>query len=60
MNVNIMDQYSQWVPTPGAGLPPLLTMPEFVYALHDFLPENVDQILFKAGDCIKAIKKDYR
>ena len=58
MNVNMMyptDSLSQWVPTPGAGY-----HPEFVYALHDFLPENVDQISFKAGDRIKVIKKDDR
>lgn len=34
------------------------TMPEFVYALHDFLPENVDEISFKAGDRIEVIEKD--
>jgi hypothetical protein len=33
-------------------------MPDFVYALHDFFPENVDEISFKAGDRIEVIEKD--
>jgi hypothetical protein len=33
-------------------------MPEFVYALFDFVPENPDEITFKTGDRIEVIEKD--
>jgi hypothetical protein len=33
-------------------------MPEYVYALHDFLPENEDELSFKAGERIEVIEKD--
>ena len=33
-------------------------MPEYVYALHDFLPEHDDEISFSAGDRIEVIEKD--
>lgn len=33
-------------------------MPEFVYALFDFVPENPDEIHFKAGDRIEVVEKD--
>ena len=33
-------------------------MPEYVYALHDFAPENPDEVPFKAGDSIEVIEKD--
>ncbi|KAF8626727.1 hypothetical protein AX17_006493 [Amanita inopinata Kibby_2008] len=33
-------------------------MPEYVYALHDFVPENEDEIPFRAGDRIEVIEKD--
>lgn len=33
-------------------------MPEYVYALFDFVPENPDEISFKAGDRIEVIEKD--
>lgn len=33
-------------------------MPEYVYALHDFLPENEDEISFRAGEPIEVIEKD--
>lgn len=33
-------------------------MPEYVYALHDFVPENEDEISFSAGDRIEVIEKD--
>ena len=33
-------------------------MPEYVYALHDFLPENEDEISFRAGEPIEIIEKD--
>lgn len=33
-------------------------MPEFVYALHDFVPENEDELTFKAGERIEVIEKD--
>ena len=33
-------------------------MPEYVYALHDFVPENPDEVPFKAGDKIEVIEKD--
>ena len=33
-------------------------MPEYVYALHDFLPENEDEVSFNAGERIEVIEKD--
>jgi hypothetical protein len=33
-------------------------MPEYVYALHDFLPEHEDEVSFHAGERIEVIKKD--
>ena len=33
-------------------------MPEYVYALFDFAPENPDEINFNAGDRIEVIEKD--
>ncbi|EEB96073.1 hypothetical protein MPER_04853 [Moniliophthora perniciosa FA553] len=31
---------------------------EYVYALHDFVPENDDEVPFKAGERIQVIEKD--
>ena len=33
-------------------------MPEYVYALHDFLPEYEDEVSFHAGELIEVIEKD--
>ena len=33
-------------------------MPEYVYALHDFLPENEDEVDFRAGERIEVVEKD--
>ncbi|KAI6042846.1 hypothetical protein EDC04DRAFT_3138901 [Pisolithus marmoratus] len=33
-------------------------MPEYVYALHDFHPENDDEIAFRAGEPIEVVEKD--
>ncbi|CDO77198.1 hypothetical protein BN946_scf184747.g11 [Trametes cinnabarina] len=33
-------------------------MPEYVYALHDFTPENPDEVSFRVGDKIEVIEKD--
>ena len=33
-------------------------MPEYIYALFDFAPENPDEINFKAGDRIEVVEKD--
>jgi len=33
-------------------------MPEYVYGLHDFHPENEDEVGFHAGDRIMVIEKD--
>ena len=33
-------------------------MPEYVYALHDFLPENEDEVAFHAGERVEVIEKD--
>jgi hypothetical protein len=33
-------------------------MPEYVYALFDFVPENPDEIYFKAGDRIEVVERD--
>ncbi|KAL7282752.1 hypothetical protein ACG7TL_004227 [Trametes sanguinea] len=43
----------------GQGRPnPCPKMPEYVYALHDFTPENPDEVSFKVGDKIEVIEKD--
>jgi hypothetical protein len=31
---------------------------EYVYALHDFVPQNDDEIDFEAGERIEVIEKD--
>jgi SH3 domain len=31
---------------------------EYVYALHDFVPQNDDEIAFEAGERIEVIEKD--
>lgn len=33
-------------------------MPEYVYALHDFHPENEDEIAFRVGEPIEIVEKD--
>ncbi|KAF6761909.1 hypothetical protein DFP72DRAFT_877407, partial [Ephemerocybe angulata] len=33
-------------------------MPDYVYALHDFLPEHEDEVSFRAGERIEVIEKD--
>ncbi|THV03340.1 hypothetical protein K435DRAFT_775024 [Dendrothele bispora CBS 962.96] len=33
-------------------------MPEYVYALHDFLPEHDDEVPFRTGERIEVIEKD--
>lgn len=33
-------------------------MPKYVYALHDFTPENPDEVSFKVGERIEVIEKD--
>jgi hypothetical protein len=34
-------------------------MPEYVYALHDFIPEHKDELLsFHVGELIEIIEKD--
>ncbi len=33
-------------------------MHEYVYALHDFTPENPDEVTFKAGEKIEVVEKD--
>lgn len=33
-------------------------MPEYVYALHDFTPENPDEVPFRAGDKIEVVERD--
>lgn len=33
-------------------------MPEYVYALHDFQPENEDEVSFHPGERIEVIEKD--
>ena len=33
-------------------------MVEYVYALHDFTPENPDEVPFKAGEKIEVVEKD--
>jgi hypothetical protein len=33
-------------------------MPDYVYALHDFLPEHEDEVSFHAGERIEVLEKD--
>lgn len=33
-------------------------MVQVVYALHDFTPENSDEVAFKAGDAIRVLEQD--
>ncbi|KAJ6609390.1 hypothetical protein B0H10DRAFT_2064750 [Mycena sp. CBHHK59/15] len=33
-------------------------MPEYVYALHDFLPEHEDEVSFHTGERIEVVEKD--
>jgi hypothetical protein len=33
-------------------------MTEYVYALHDFLPEHEDEVSFHAGERIEVVEKD--
>ena len=33
-------------------------MPEYVYALFDFVPENPDELHFKAGERIEVVERD--
>ncbi|KAF8652266.1 hypothetical protein AX16_004482 [Volvariella volvacea WC 439] len=33
-------------------------MPEYVYALHDFLPEHEDELPFRAGERIEVLERD--
>lgn len=33
-------------------------MPEYVYALHNFLPEHEDEIDFEVGQPIEVVEKD--
>ena len=33
-------------------------MKEYVWALHDFVPQIADEVAFKAGDRIQVIEKD--
>jgi hypothetical protein len=33
-------------------------MPDYVYALHDFFPENDDELTFKAGERVEVVEKD--
>lgn len=33
-------------------------MPDYVYALHEFTPENPDEISLKVGERIEVVEKD--
>jgi hypothetical protein len=33
-------------------------MVEYVYALHDFAPENEDEVPFRAGERIEIVSRD--
>ena len=43
---------------PALGASTLRMSAEYVYALHDFLPQNDDEIDFEAGERIEVIEKD--
>jgi SH3 domain len=36
----------------------LRIMPEYVYALHDFQPENEDEVAFRPGERIEVLERD--
>ena len=42
------------MPAQGLGI----IMPEYVYALHDFLPEHEDEVSFRQGERIEVVEKD--
>lgn len=33
-------------------------MPEYVYAVHEFSPENPDEVPLKVGERIEVVEKD--
>lgn len=33
-------------------------MPDYVYALHDFLPEHEDEVPFRQGERIEVVERD--
>jgi len=33
-------------------------MPEYVYAVHHFQPENEDELGLQVGECIEVVEKD--
>lgn len=33
-------------------------MPDYVYALHDFQPENEDEVPFRQGERIEVVERD--
>jgi hypothetical protein len=33
-------------------------MPDYVYALHDFLPEHEDEVTFRQGERIEVVERD--
>ena len=33
-------------------------MPDYVYALHDFLPEHEDEVSFRAGERLEVVERD--
>jgi len=33
-------------------------MPDYVYALHDFLPEHEDEVSFRQGERIEVVERD--
>ncbi len=33
-------------------------MPDYVYGLHDFEPENPDEVPFKVGERVEVLEKD--
>lgn len=33
-------------------------MPDYVYALHEFTPENPDEVPLKVGDKIEVLERD--
>jgi len=45
-------------PDPTLGLRIVRMAVEYVYALHDFVPQNDDEIDFEAGERIEVIEKD--
>ena len=53
-----MPLVAAYIESPRVVSPVVQDMSEYVYALFDFVPENPDEIHFKAGERIEVVEKD--